>query len=410
MIVALDTNCILPGRVGGIESYVIGIIEALLGNAPWVQRLILLTRTENNEAFRHFRSNRCAATLQNRPILNGKPVTNWAQALTAHPEEATRLLHHFQQDKLQLLQREKADVIHFPGGALNPMRLNLPAVLTLHDLQHRRFPQYFTDAERHNRETYWNESARCADAVVTSSDFTATDIANQLALSPGKLFVATPAVRRMFHDPPHPDAVNTVRHKLQDGTHFILYPAAPFAHKNHDRLLKAFAAIGHEDEDLAQTHLILTGGGQAESNLPKRVAALGLQGRVHLMGRVSDAELRALYALALGMIFPSEYEGCGLPLIEAMAAGCPVAASNVTSIPEIVGDAALLFDPSSESAITSAIRKLVRDGPMRSTLAARGLARAAQHGPDRFVQQLEVAYLAAIHAFGSSSTTPCLPT
>lgn len=403
MIVALDTNCILPGRVGGIESYVIGIIEALLDNAPWVRRLILLTREENDELFRSFQCERCSVILQNRPILNGKPITNWAQALATHPEESTHLLHQFQQDKLRLLQRERADVVHFPGGALNPMRLNLPAVLTLHDLQHRRFPHYFTDAERRNRETYWIESARCANAVVTSSDFTAADMAHQLELSPNKLFVATPAVRRMFHDPPHPDVVNTVRHKLQGVSRFLLYPAAPFAHKNHQRLLKAFASIRHDDGELSKTHLILTGGGQAESNLPQMVVAMELQDRVHLMGRVSDAELRALYSLATGMIFPSEYEGCGLPLIEAMAAGCPVAASNIASIPEIVGDAAVLFDPSSEAAIADAMRDLVTNESLRHDHAMRGHERAGQYTTARFAQQLKGAYDAAIAAYSPSA-------
>jgi glycosyltransferase involved in cell wall biosynthesis len=396
MIVALDTNCILPGRVGGIESHVIGIIEALLADAPWLQQMILVTRAENDDLFRTFQSNRCTLLLQTRPILNGRPITNWAQSLAAHPTDAARLLRQFQQDKLQLLRRAGADVVHFPGCAMNPMQLDLPAVVTLHDLQHRRFPEYFTDAELHNRETYWRESARRADAVLTASTFAANDIIDQFDVPPTKLFVAIPAVRDIFSQPAQCDAVESIRHKLEGATRFFIYPAAPYPHKNHHRLLHAFAAARTLSSEFADMRLILTGGGQAESDIPGIITQLKLQDHVHLLGRVSDAELRALYSLARAMIFPSEYEGCGLPLIEAMASGCPVAAAKVASIPEIVGKSAVLFDPCSESAMAHVMLDLAADDHLRDDLSSRGRTRAKHFTSARFAHDLKAAYDAAI--------------
>jgi glycosyltransferase involved in cell wall biosynthesis len=393
MIVALDTNCILPGRVGGIESHVMGIVEALLGQAAWLRRLVLVTRPENDELFRAFEGKRCTAVLQERPVFQGERITNWASLLTAHPEQGRRLLAEFQQDKLALLRRARADVVHFPGSALNPLEIDLPTVLTLHDLQHRRFPQYFSEAERSNRERYWAESARRADAVLTGSEFASDDIARQFEVCPEKMFVAIPAVREIFHHRPAAAALAALRRRLELAERFFIYPAAAYPHKNHRRLLRAFAAAG-----LGTVQLVLTGGGQETSALPQLIDELGLQGRVRLMGRVTEEELTGLYALATGMVFASEYEGCGLPLIEAMATGCPVAAAGVTSIPEIVGEAALLFDPGSEAQMTAALRTLANYSAGRARLSRQGTERAGLFTTARFARELHAAYNHAVTA------------
>ena len=117
MIIALDTNCILPGRVGGIESHVVGIVEALLGAADRVRRLVLVTRPENDALFRGYEGKRCVAVLQDRPVLDGEPIRNWAAVLAERPTEGRQLLETFQRDKLGLLRRVGTDVVHFPGSA-----------------------------------------------------------------------------------------------------------------------------------------------------------------------------------------------------------------------------------------------------------------------------------------------------
>jgi glycosyltransferase involved in cell wall biosynthesis len=396
MILALDTNCILPGRVGGIESYVIGVIEALLGHAPWLARLELLSRPENDALFRGYASARCGVHLLPRPTYRGQPVANWAALMQSDRAAGESLLAAFGRQKIDLLHRIKADVVHFPGGTINPTDIDLPVALTIHDVQHRRFPGYFSQAELHDREKWWPASADRAGAIIADSQFAAGEIREQFGVAESKLCVALPAARETFFKRDQASGPSSPGRREARTTRwsepFFLYPAAMWPHKNHRRLLEAMAIAGD-----SAMHLVLSGAGQEDSQLSNWIAELQLGGRVHLAGRVSEAELAALYHQATGMIFPSQYEGFGLPLLEAMASGCPIAASNAASIPEVTGDAALLFDPSDAAAIAQAMLRLERDEALRGRLRRAGRERIARFTPERFADELGRAYA---HAAG----------
>jgi glycosyltransferase involved in cell wall biosynthesis len=396
MILALDTNCILPGRVGGIESYVIDMIEALLGHAPWLTRLELLTRPENDGLFRPYASERCGVHLIQRPAYRGQPVTNWAALMQSDRAAGERLLTAFGQAKGDLLHRLKVDLVHFPGGTINPIDIDLPVALTIHDVQHRRFPDYFSKEQLRNREKWWPASADRAGAVIADSRFAAGEIREQFQVAESKLFVALPGVRESFlrcgRDICPAKASRRDACTTSAPYPFFLYPAANWPHKNHRRLLEAMAIARDLD-----AHLVLSGAGQDESELPGWFEELGLAGRVHLAGRVSEEELHALYQQAVAMIFPSQYEGFGLPLLEAMASGLPIAASNTASIPEVAGDAALLFDPLDPEAIAEAMLRLDGEEALRERLRRAGRERVALFTPERFAGELHLAYL---HAAG----------
>jgi glycosyltransferase involved in cell wall biosynthesis len=379
MIVAVDTNCILPGRVGGIENYTLGLIEALkLPEAP-ARKLILLTRPENHSLFLGFADDRTE-------ILSiERPAGNWDDLQKHDPVGAEKALADFQRRKMEQLHRRGADLVHFPGNTINPLNLDLPVVLNLHDLQHRHFPEYFSEEEIARREKWWVSSGKRADALIAGSEFIREDLCRQIGIDGGKIFVTPDAFQAAFFRRPAAEKLADLRKKYRLPETLFLYPAAAWPHKNHQRLIRAFELAG-----IADAQLLLTGGGHAESAAAKNVRVLG---------RVSTEDLVGLYCTAAALVFPSQYESWSIPIMEAMACGCPVASSNVTCLPEQVGNAGLLFDPTDVAQMASVMRKLAGDTRLRETLSARGRDRVRQFSRKNFIATIGRAYEFALSAY-----------
>jgi glycosyltransferase involved in cell wall biosynthesis len=412
MRVAIDTNCILPGRVGGIENYALALVEALRLPGSPAAELVLLTRPENHDLFGRFVGARTVVVKLDRPLHLGRPIDNWATLLADHPDTGRRALAGFQRHKAELLRRLGVDLVHFPGNTVNPLDLNLPVVLNLHDLQHRHFPQYFATAEIDNRERWWRASADRADALVAASQYVRDDLRDQWNVDPARVFVTPDPLEAAFAaaaaTPPAADRLAELRGRLALPATFFVYPAAAWPHKNHDRLVRAFAAAATASPATAglpanpclpahpclpaDAELVLTGGGHEASPLPALAASLGVAGRVRVLGRVTTDDLIGLYHLATALVFPSKHESWSIPVMEAMACGCPVASSDVTSLPEEVADAGLLFPPNDQAAMAVAMRLLAADAPLRATLAARGRERVKAFTPRAFLKVLSAAY------------------
>jgi glycosyltransferase involved in cell wall biosynthesis len=242
------------------------------------------------------------------------------------------------------------DVVHYPLTIAVPT-LSIPAVVTVHDLQHLDLPQLFSRSERLFRRRAHEGSARRAAAVVVPSQFVRRSVIEQLGLSP-----------QLVHAIPH--GIDHERFTPGDDERepFLLYPGRPWPHKNHARLFEALALLRRERPEL---ELVLTGGGHESHPVPEGVRVAGL---------VGVDELVSLYRRAACLVFPSLYEGFGQPPLEAMACGCPVAASSAAAIPEAVGEAAALFDPEDPEDI-AAVVLAVLESPGRFVEA--GLERAA---------------------------------
>jgi glycosyltransferase involved in cell wall biosynthesis len=248
-------------------------------------------------------------------------------------------------------QLERADVVHYPLTVPVPP-VGRPTVLTLLDVQHLDLPALFPRGERLFRRLAYDRAAAQAAHVVVISEWVRGRVVDRLGLDPGRVHAIHLAVdhERFAPDP-------TVEREP-----FLYYPARPWAHKNHGRLYEALGRIRGARPDL---RLVLTGAGQDPAGLPDGVDALG---DVPLAERVS------LYRRAAALVFPSLYEGFGLPPVEAMACGCPVAASRAGSLPEVVGDAAVLFDPHDPEAIAAGVLEAL---DRAHELAPRGIERAA---------------------------------
>ncbi|WP_187270784.1 glycosyltransferase family 4 protein [Lacisediminihabitans profunda] len=242
-----------------------------------------------------------------------------------------------------------ADVVHFPLTVSVPRPARGTAVVqTLLDVQHLDLPHLFSRPELAYRRRFYEGGAKSADAVITISEFAKRRMVELLGLDPEKIHVAHLGVDAEQFAP---------NSGARDD--FVLYPARGWQHKNHARLIEAMTIVRLTSPE---TRLVLTGGAlDSLGELPDWVDRRGL---------VSSQELRELYRSASVLAFPSLYEGFGLPPLEAMASGCPVAASNAGSIPEVCGDAAVLFDPTEIGAIAAGISDAMRRGP---ELAAAGL-------------------------------------
>ena len=258
-----------------------------------------------------------------------------------------------------------------PAAAVHyPLTIRLPSVaapsaITLHDLQHLDLPQLFSRRERAFRELAYHRSARSAQIVIVPSAFVRDRAVELLGLAPDR-------IRVIYHGLDH----ERYRPGDEPREEFLLYPARPWPHKNHARLYEAFALLRAERPGL---RLVLTGGGHSGP------APAGVEVR----GNVDADELVRLYRRAAALVFPSLYEGFGLPPLEAMACGCPVACSVAASLPEVCGDAARYFSPDEPEEIAAATAEVLADPqPWRE----RGLARAAAFTWERSAEEHEGVY------------------
>jgi glycosyltransferase involved in cell wall biosynthesis len=261
-----------------------------------------------------------------------------------------------------LRPRELA-AIHFPLGVMLPRLDTPPAATTIHDLQHEEFPDFFSRAQLAYRRRVYGWTVRKSRIVITDSEHGREVLIQRLGGDPDRVRAIHLAVdHRRFA--PGGDARRP----------FLLYPANNWPHKNHRRLFEAFALVRARRPELT---LVLTGAGHERLALPAGVESRGL---------VPTDDLVQLYRTASALVFPSLYEGFGLPCLEAMACDCPVAASRVASLPEICGDAAVYVDPLSVESIAQGMRDVL-DRPPRG-----GLERAAAFTWERCARQHDAVY------------------
>ena len=261
------------------------------------------------------------------------------------------------------------DALHFPLSVMLPPVSRPPAATTVLDVQHEFLPQFFSRAELAYRRAVYGATVRRSRLVLTISEHARVTLIERLGLAPERVRAIHLAVdhARFTPDP------SVAREP------FLLYPANPWPHKNHERLFTAFGLVRRERPDL---RLVLTGSGHEGRPVPE-----GVDSR----GRVSADELVRLYRAASAVVFPSLYEGFGMPLLEAMAVGTPVASSDAGSLPEVAGDAAVLFDPTDPEAIAAGILAALADA---DGLRVRGLARAAGFTWDGCARQHDEVYTA----------------
>ena len=287
------------------------------------------------------------ANLDYRPIsLNGHP---------AAPLDALRLA--------VALRKLKPDDLFFSPGYNSPLVSASPFVFTIPDLSHIYCPENSSPLIRLYYATIMKRACRRAVSILTVSEFTRSQIVEWSGVSPGKVFNVGCGVDAAYR--PDGDSYGLT-------FPYLLCVSNRKRHKNEFRVVEAFARATLPPE----MRMVFTGNSTPE--LSACVERNAVTPRVHFAGAVPELKLPSLYRGAVALIFPSLYEGFGLPILEAMACGTPVVTANVTAMPEIAGDAALLVEPTSMEQITEAIRQIVSDTTLRWRLRGNGLTRAAQ--------------------------------
>jgi glycosyltransferase involved in cell wall biosynthesis len=272
-------------------------------------------------------------------------------------------------------RRLGADVLHVAGGTSAPLAPRGRVVLTVHDLAPTRHPEYLPGVRS---RWYWGRlvpfTARRAARVIAPSAATARDLVEVARVRPERVRVVPFAVPLEPAAPPPPAAVAAARaaHGLPE--RYLLYAGTIDRRKDCPTLL---AALGHLDPALT---LVVAGTViEGRTDFRERLARLGLGARVRVLGYVPEGDLPGLYAGASALVYPSFFEGFGLPVLEAMACGTPVVTYRTTSLPEVAGDAAVLLDPPvTPEALAAAVARVVGDPALRADLIGRGRAQASR--------------------------------
>jgi len=273
------------------------------------------------------------------------------------------------------VSRHPPDVLFVPAHVL-PMVCPVPAVVTVHDLGYLHYPETHRRLDRWYLDWTTRRHAHLAACVVADSGATRSDLIRHYQADPDRIVTVYPGHNMLLTRVDDPQAIAAVKMRYGIEGDYLLYLGTLQPRKNLIRLVEAFARLRPLAVDL---RLVLAGKkGWLYDDLFPRVEALGLKGRVVFTGYVADDDKAPLLSGALALAYPSLYEGFGMPVLEAMACGIPVLTSNISSLPEVAGAAALLVDPLDVDAIADAMSRLINDVDLRNALVEKGYAQIRQ--------------------------------
>lgn len=334
------------------------------------------------------------ATPDPRNVATGISNANWRERRTRISERWWHRIWH----KLRVpLPVEwvigPVDVFHSPDFTLPPTQRRTRTIVTVHDLSFLRLPHCFEPALLDYLKTNVPPSVRRADCVLADSENTRRDAIELLDLPPERVRTIYCGVEPRFCPIDDTEQLERVRARYHLPARFVLSLGTIQPRKNYGALIRAFANLATQDLVARDLSLVIVGGkGWLYQDVFQAVSDLGLQDRVLLPGFVDDVDLPALYNLAEYFVFPSLYEGFGLPPLEAMACATPVIVADNSSLPEVVGDAGLLVDAGDVDAIGGAMQRLAGDTALRHTLVERGLRQARQFTWEKAAQALLETY------------------
>jgi glycosyltransferase involved in cell wall biosynthesis len=279
----------------------------------------------------------------------------------------------------------KVDVLHGPSFRLLPRGCYKRSVVTIHDLKFIRHPEWHAGGLDFIKPT--RDAVERADRIVAVSDYTRRELMEVFHLSSDRIQVIHPGIGKEFTPSLPPERIEAVKSKYGIKNSYILFVGLMEEKKNLIRLVEAFSQIRRALPGPYQ--LVLAGPtGPATEKVVQTITAHSLGGEVLLPGAVSREDLPFLYAGAAVFAFPSLQEGFGIPPLEAMASGIPVVASNVSSLPEVIGEGGLLIDPLKTEAIAEALYKVLTEEPLRERLKEKGLERAKSFSWDKMAREM----------------------
>ena len=353
MRIAIDAHSVGTG-LGGNESYATNLIEALAAIDRQNNYTLYVTKPEAIERF----SNRWPNFLV-RSTLPHTPLIRIPLTLTAE------------------LRRNPVDVLHVQFTA--PPFAPCPVVVSIHDLSFEHLPETFKWRSRKQLRMTVRRSARQAAEVIALSQHARSDIIDTYKLDPAKVTAIPLAAPESFQPIDNEEELKRVRQTYGIEGEYILSVGAIQPRKNLSRLVAAYSRLHWANAGVKLPKLVLAGKcAWLFDEMLRTIKELELTGSIILPGYVAKSDLPALYSGAVCFVYPSFFEGFGLPPLEAMKCGAPVIVGNQTSLPEVVDDAAVLVDPFDTDAIANAIERVINDGNLRQELRTKGFAQAAR--------------------------------
>jgi glycosyltransferase involved in cell wall biosynthesis len=362
MRVGLNATSFMPGQMGGMETYFRNLVDRLQVLDQENEYLLLCDKRHSAEF------NLYNPRFRTEHINYAKPSPAWfLRGILRNTLNVDILASR--------MNGVKADVIHHPFTVLTPPDIKLPSVLTFWDMQHEFFPEFFSRTELLKRQRLYLASAERATQIIVSASFTKECLVNKYGIDAEKIEVIYTGYGSQYKPALDADSLAEIRSRYGLDKPFMFYPAATWPHKNHKRLLEALKILC--DQYKFDGSLVLTGiAMQSHTEISNEISRLGLTDLVKILGYLPSSDLPSLYNSARMMVFPSLFEGFGIPLVEAMACGCPVVCANATSLPEVVGEAGVLFDPLDSAGMAEAIWSVWSSNTTLADMSERGLERA----------------------------------
>ena len=386
MDVVIDLRWMRPGVAGGIENLSRSFLNHLL-DLDGLNQYRVLVPSEVKYDF----------DLRSHPnfkiTVAGGPCHDWRQLMWRGLQFVHRTfkIDYWRSSEVEALRRSralKAEVALSIPGYIHPDLYPLANVLVVPDIQHEYCPEFFPAPVLNERRRVYTDSIKRADHLCAISEFTRQTLIDRLGIPPDRVTTTPLAADPLFHpQSPHRGNHSEVLKKygLKTGEYFFL-PGHTWPHKNHRMAFQALAIL--RESYHFEPILVCTGSPkEAHPDLLNLIQDLRLNGRVRFLGYCPMSDMPAFYEGASALIFPSFFEGFGMPLLEAMWCDCPIVCSNATSLPEVAGDAAMFFDPHSPEELAAAVSRILTDDPLRRVLIERGRQQVKKFSWQKFTME-----------------------
>ena len=372
--IAIDCRITDPRQ--GVGTAFLALAKALAESPIEDQEYTFIVREELKDWLTPFLHGRCRVHgIPNPKPYSAKQALGWIAPLKWLWQQLYKLRWRFREDRLRIpvsdgyVEAEQFDVVHFP--AQMAYLTSLPTIYQPWDLQHLHYPAFFSKDEIRQRELCYRAFSEQAAFVCVQAEWTRQDVIEKYGLMEEKVEVIPWGAVFDAYEGPTKAEIDATTAKYALPQQFFLYPAVTWKHKNHELIFRALELL-NKVHGIAP-HVFFTG---AETDykltLEKIAHELAVAGQVHFLGFVSTVELQALFQSATAMIFPSKFEGFGLPILEAFHARLPVIGSNATTLPEVARDGAMSFDPDSPEELADCMREILQHPELRQEMIKKG--------------------------------------
>lgn len=409
MKIAIDVVPIrYTGEMGGAFQFVIELIKGLTQQKKKSYEFVLLTADWNHDYFEQFEKygvQRICVQKSSQTQVETVQKSLFYRAIKKIIKRVKRKLNLNFNNQIPLFQnsilrKNNVDVLFCPMSAINFAEPGIPVINVIYDIQHEFYSQFFKSEELTHRKKFYQEINNRVDYTVCISKYTQKTLIQKLNFPKEKSDVIYISIQNRLHES-NSETVTILREKQLEGKRFAYYPANLWKHKNHDILLTAMSMYFHQFPD-SDLYLFLSGSFlEEEKSFKEKINLMNLTDRVFHLGYVTEHEVAFLMSNAEFLIFPSLFEGFGIPVAEAMAVGTAVLCSDTTSLPEVAGDAAIYFDPRKPDQIVNAIALIETNQSLKKQLIDTGMKQVEKFNSEKMILD----YMAALEKVSKLSTS-----